>query len=261
MSKLLTSFFLLALVFGVLPARMVRAAELTALADVQPGDLIRGQAFSAVYYYGNDGFRYVFPNDKTYFTWYSNFDTVKWVSDADLGKVQIGGNVTYKPLSRMIKINTDPKVYIVGPGGTLLWVSSEASAVSYAGSDWNTKIDDVADGFFSNYTQNNDVYDPTSSMMIASATINDDKDLNAFTTITVSDNAYSDTEVNIQAGDVVRFVNNGANKHTATADDLSWGSGTISPNGGFWQHRFAEAGTYTFFCSYHPSMTGAIVVE
>ena len=33
--------------------------------EILPGDLIRGQAFSAVYYYGNDGLRYVFPNSNT----------------------------------------------------------------------------------------------------------------------------------------------------------------------------------------------------
>ena len=61
--------------------RPVSAATIP-LANIQAGDLIRGQSFPAVYYYGRDGFRYVFPNDKAYFTWYSNFDSVKWLTFA-----------------------------------------------------------------------------------------------------------------------------------------------------------------------------------
>jgi hypothetical protein len=90
-----------------------------ALTVVNSGDLIRGESFSAVYYVGLDGFRYVFPNDKAYFTWYSDFDDVKVITDAELSDIQIGGNVTYKPGVRMVKINTDPKTYAVDAGGTL----------------------------------------------------------------------------------------------------------------------------------------------
>ena len=54
-------------------------------------------------------------NDKTYFTWYSNFNNVKFVTDADLSKIQIK-NVTYAP-GVHIKINTDPKTYAIGRGG------------------------------------------------------------------------------------------------------------------------------------------------
>src|SRR3989339_1796433 len=146
--KTLTALFLFGLLFGGMP---VHAATVS-IDDLNAGDLIRGQAVSAVYYYGEDGFRYVFPNDKTYFTWYSDFDDVRWISDTDLGKIQIGGNVTYKPGVKMIKINTDPRVYVVTKGGVLHHVDDEATATSMYGSSWNRMIDDVPDGFFSNYT-------------------------------------------------------------------------------------------------------------
>src|SRR3990167_5556422 len=102
---------------GIVPS--ANATSLVSLENLQAGDLIRGESYSAVYYYGQDGFRYVFPNDKTYFTWYENFDDVKWISDSDLSDIQIGGNVTYKPGVKMIKINSDPKVYVVGSGGEI----------------------------------------------------------------------------------------------------------------------------------------------
>src|SRR3989339_2273381 len=135
--KTLLLFSAIALVFGSFNFIHPAEAATTALADLNAGDLIRGQSLSAVYYYGADGFRYVFPNDKTYFTWYSNFDSVKWLTDADLGKIQIGGNVTYKPGVKMIKINSDPKTYAIGEGGALRWVSTESAAIALYGSDWN----------------------------------------------------------------------------------------------------------------------------
>lgn len=261
--KLLTGLFLFGLTLGGLPT-MTRAATVP-LADLEPGDLIRGQTFTAVYYYGEDGFRYVFPNDKTYFTWYSDFSTVRWISDADLGKIQIGGNATYKPGVKMIKINTDPKTYAVDAGGTLRWVTSEAQAISLYGANWNTMIDDVPDGFFSNYVRSDDDigepgdYSPSAAAAQATS-ISVDKNLTAATEVEIIDDEFVDDLVTIEVGATVKFVNNGENKHTATADDLDWGTGTMQP-GGFYVRRFNEPGTYTYFCSYHPNMQGTIVVE
>ena len=70
------------------------------------GSLIKAGG-SAVYWYGADGKRYVFPNEKTYLSWYADFSGVQTVSDADLASIMIGGNVTYKPGVRMLKITTD----------------------------------------------------------------------------------------------------------------------------------------------------------
>jgi len=120
--------------------------------SIQSGDLIKGKSFSTVYYYGANGKRYVFPNSKTYFTWFSDFNSVKEIADDALYAISIGGNVVYKPNSKLIKITTDPKVYWVGNNGALHHVTTESIANTLFGSGWNTKIDDVADAFFTNYT-------------------------------------------------------------------------------------------------------------
>lgn len=106
----------------------------------------------AVYYVGNNGKRYVFPNSQTYYTWYADFSGVVTVSAATLASYQIGGNVTYRPGVRMIKIQSDPKVYAVGSGGSLRWVATEAVAQALYGATWNTKIDDLSSAFFANYS-------------------------------------------------------------------------------------------------------------
>jgi hypothetical protein len=131
----------------------------------QPGDLIKGSQ-STVYYYSDDGKRYVFPNVNTYRTWYTDFGAIKRLSDEELAGIPLGGNVTYKPGSRMIKAKSSPKVYAVDKGGVLRWVKSERVAEELYGENWKLFIDDLADAFFTNYqigdpVEGRDVFDPT----------------------------------------------------------------------------------------------------
>ncbi|MFH2063026.1 MAG: C25 family cysteine peptidase [bacterium] len=121
-----------------------------ASAIFQYGDLVRA-SLPTVYYVGSDGRRYVFPDEKTYFTWYQDFGSVKFVTDTELAALPLGGNVTYRPGMRLIKIQTDPKVYAVDQGGNLRWLANEAVAVTLYGSQWNRLVDDVPDSFFVNY--------------------------------------------------------------------------------------------------------------
>lgn len=144
------------------------------------GTLVKA-SLPAVYYVGGDGKRYVFPNEKTYKTWYADFSSVQTITDAELASMPIGGNVTYKPGIRMVKITTDPKVYAVDAHGALRWVSSEAVAIALYGANWNQMIDDVPDAFFTNYTTGADIsavgqYAPA-TVAAAAASINVDKGL------------------------------------------------------------------------------------
>jgi hypothetical protein len=114
------------------------------------GSLIKG-SLAAVYYCANDGRRYVFPNEKIYFSWYTDFSNIQRMSDTSLAVIPIGGNVTYHPGSRLIKIKTDPKVYSVSRGGVLRWVMTEHVAKALYGVDWSKKVDDLSDAFFVDY--------------------------------------------------------------------------------------------------------------
>jgi subtilisin family serine protease len=119
--------------------------------EVVAGRLIKVSSSSTVYYHAADGKRYVFPNEKTYKTWFAGFPLVKTISQAEMASLAIGGNVTYRPGVRMLKIQTDPKIYAVARGGVLRHVTSEAVASAIYGPDWNTKIDDISEAFFINY--------------------------------------------------------------------------------------------------------------
>ncbi|MFA6529281.1 MAG: hypothetical protein WCT09_00180 [Patescibacteria group bacterium] len=146
--KFLTvSVMVLTVVFtsGALSINSAKAAAST-------GDLIKMAGNASVYYLGADGKRYVFPNSTTYFSWYSDFSGVVTIPAAELQSYPLGGNVTMRPGTKLVKITTDPKVYAVEPNGVLRGIQTEAQAAALYGTDWNKRVVDVPDAFFTNYT-------------------------------------------------------------------------------------------------------------
>ncbi|MFA7365248.1 MAG: hypothetical protein WCZ12_02725, partial [Patescibacteria group bacterium] len=127
-------------------------APVATKAAAQAGDLIKKDGLSAVYYLGEDGKRYVFPNESTYKSWYSDFSGVVTVSSDELASYPLGANVVVRPGTKLVKITTDPKVYAVEANGTLRWVQTEADAIALYGANWASRVIDVADSFFTNYT-------------------------------------------------------------------------------------------------------------
>ncbi|HLD18337.1 MAG TPA: hypothetical protein VJB99_04735, partial [Patescibacteria group bacterium] len=115
--RALTSFVAVATLVWTLGAAVVVAPSRANAATA--GDLIKGTTLSTVYYYATDGKRYAFPNEKTYFTWYSDFSGVKTLSDSELAAISLAGNIVYRPGSRWIKIASDPKVYAVTTDGKI----------------------------------------------------------------------------------------------------------------------------------------------
>lgn len=121
-------------------------------AAASAGDLIKMDGLSSVYYLGADGKRYVFPNTETYMSWYSDFSGVVTIPASELQSYPLGGNVVMRPGTKLVKITTDPTVYAVEPNGTLRSIVSEANAIALFGTNWNKRIVDVPDAFFTNYT-------------------------------------------------------------------------------------------------------------
>ncbi len=143
--------FTIAVVFATTVWSMGLASLMPAMAaTISAGDLIKGSD-SSVYYYAADGKRYVFPNEATYFSWYPDFSTVKTITDAEVAAIEIGGNVTIRPGTKLVKIQTDPKTYAVTPGGVLRHIDSEARANTLYGPNWAQRITDIDESYFVNY--------------------------------------------------------------------------------------------------------------
>ncbi|MFA5853872.1 MAG: peptidoglycan-binding protein [Patescibacteria group bacterium] len=109
------------------------------------------QIDSAVYYCGIDGRRFLFPNLGTYTSWYKDFSGVRVVSSEALAAIPLGDVVTYRPGSRMLKIETDARSYAIAKGGVLRWVMNEAVARALYGGGWNRLISDIPVTLFLGY--------------------------------------------------------------------------------------------------------------
>lgn len=108
-----------------------------------------GAKDAAVYYIGDDGKKYIFPDSKTYFTWYSDFSDVQKVSRSVLDSYPNGGLVPFRGGVKLITHRDTSKVYAVEPGGVLRWIKDSATARNLYGTDWGKLVSDVSPGFFS----------------------------------------------------------------------------------------------------------------
>jgi hypothetical protein len=120
-------------------------------AEVFAPALIKGPDSSAVYYYGMDGRRHAFPNEKVYFSWYADFKNVVDVGADELASIPLGMNVSYRPGTRLVKIPSIPKVYAVEPGKILRWVEEESFAKALYGDEWAKRVDDLSEALFIDY--------------------------------------------------------------------------------------------------------------
>lgn len=78
--------------------------------------------------------------------------------------------------------------------------------------------------------------------------------------VIIQELSFEPNEITVQAGDTVTWKNMDSPSHTATSSDDLWDSDTISPGGEF-SFTFDEPGTYAYFCRFHGTMTGTVVVE
>lgn len=137
---------------SVSPSLNLQLVKLACADGAMPDDPCK-----AVYYVDAVGKRHPFPNDKAYFTWYLNFDAVVTVTPAELSAMPLAKNVTYRPGIKLVKFQTLNRVYAVTRGGMLRWVATEEIARGLYGDDWNTKVDDISDAFYANYSFGTDV--------------------------------------------------------------------------------------------------------
>jgi hypothetical protein len=136
---------------NLLPATSIPLCTSGALIKLPDDGNIFTQQDSAVYYCGANSKRYVFPNPGTYFTWYGDFSKVTVINPELMAIIPLGANVTVRPGAKMVKF-TDNKVYAVAKNGVLRWIADEGIARALYGADWNTKVNDLSDAFFGDYT-------------------------------------------------------------------------------------------------------------
>lgn len=77
--------------------------------------------------------------------------------------------------------------------------------------------------------------------------------------ISIVNFAFSPQSVTVTVGTKVTWTNNDSVTHTVTADGGAFNQ-MLAPGSTF-SFTFTKAGTYSYHCSIHPSMTATIVVQ
>lgn len=77
--------------------------------------------------------------------------------------------------------------------------------------------------------------------------------------VSIVDFAFNPGSITVNSGDTVQWTNNGKvpEGHDVTGDGLD--SGLLNP-GDSYSHTFNAAGTFSYVCTIHPAMTGAVEV-
>jgi plastocyanin len=79
--------------------------------------------------------------------------------------------------------------------------------------------------------------------------------------ITISGMTFQPQTVTVKAGDPVTWINTGSMPHQISGTNNNSLASSQLNQGGMFKHVFDKPGTYEYFCSLHPSMTGTIIVE
>jgi plastocyanin len=71
---------------------------------------------------------------------------------------------------------------------------------------------------------------------------------------------FAPPELEVQRGDTITWRNDDIVPHTSASRESTWNSGNIAVDSSF-SVALQRPGTFEYDCSYHPGMTGRIVVR
>ena len=80
-------------------------------------------------------------------------------------------------------------------------------------------------------------------------------------TVKIDNFAFDAQTVTVPAGSTVTWVNDDDAPHTVVADDGKSFRSKVLDTGEKFSFTFLSAGTFGYFCSVHPHMTGKVVVK
>ncbi len=117
-----------------------------------------GDACHAVYYYGLDGKKHLFPSESVYKSWYGSFDNVVVMTKGAMAGMPTGKNVTYRPGTSLVKFSTSSTVYAVDVNQTLRPIMNEAAAKAIYGARWNSYVVTIPASQRNDYTVGSKIY-------------------------------------------------------------------------------------------------------
>jgi plastocyanin len=73
--------------------------------------------------------------------------------------------------------------------------------------------------------------------------------------------SFSPATLTVPAGTTVRWTNHDDIPHTVVSDDKTTFKSKVMDTDEEFTYTFTKPGTYSYFCSIHPKMTGKVVVQ
>jgi parallel beta-helix repeat protein len=135
--------------------------------DLQVSDVIKSVNSNSVFVVTSEGKRNVFPHETVFRSYFTDFNNIKAVSDNIISQLPIGKNITMRPGTNLIKLQTNPSVYAVEPGGIIRMLENEEMAATFFGENWAHRVVDVSDAFWPDYIEG----DPLESGIFPTATV------------------------------------------------------------------------------------------
>ena len=77
--------------------------------------------------------------------------------------------------------------------------------------------------------------------------------------VEIQDQGFNARSVTVKAGTTVTWVNHDDDTHTVTSTVEAFRSPGLDPDETF-SHTFTKPGTYEYYCTLHPLMTGKVIV-
>lgn len=84
---------------------------------------------------------------------------------------------------------------------------------------------------------------------------------NAPVQVKIDNFTFAPTPLTVAAGTTVQWVNRDDIPHTVVSDDKTTFKSKAMDTDESYSYTFSKPGTYTYFCSIHPKMTGKVVVQ
>lgn len=125
--------------------------------DQEPnGFLVKSPDAETIYVVTPDYKKHVFGNNDIYNSWGIDSTTIELVSNEFLNSIHFGKNMSYQP-GTLVKIETDPKTYLVNDNGVLRWIKNECVAEKIYGPSWNQIIKTIPITLFADYEFGDDI--------------------------------------------------------------------------------------------------------
>ena len=99
------------------------------------------------------------------------------------------------------------------------------------------------------------------SGVLVSAAAREERKAAAKAEIKIDNFAFTPTELTVAAGTTVEWLNRDDIPHVVVSDDKKTFKSKALDTDETFSYTFTKPGTYAYFCSVHPKMTGKVIVQ